>query len=230
MTPSYTVTCTGKKEIVRDVFELRFTKPDDFAFDPGQFVLFDVPLTNNPDDIQTRAYSIASTPDEDELLFCIRKKPDGRMGQWLEEGLGEGTEVRMQGPLGNFRFDCENKKACLFVATGVGMAPFRSQILSALHAGDQHVMDLIVGLCSEQDIFWAEKFSALAEQYKNFSFRIALSNPSSDWNGETGWVQEVIPKVADFKERTFYICGNPNMTKDVKEREEFVARAISSTT
>ena len=138
------------------------------------------------------------------------------MGQWLEGGLEKGVEVRMQGPLGNFRFDCENRKNCLFVATGVGMAPFRSQILSALRAGDQHIMDLVVGLCSEKDIFWAEEFSALAERYPNFSFRITLSEPSPQWNGETGWVQEFIPKIADCRERTFYICGNPSMTKDVK--------------
>jgi len=217
MTQSFTVTCTGKKEITRDVFELRFTKPDDFEFDPGQFVLIDVPLASNPDDIQTRAYSIASTPDEDELLLCIRKRPDGRMGQWLNKGLEEGTEVRIQGPLGNFRFDCENNKDCLFVATGVGMAPFRSQISSALKSGNKQKMDLVVGMYSEKDIFWSDEFSALAAQYPNFSFNITLSDPSPEWNGEKGWVQEIITKISDYKERSFYICGNPSMTKNMKQ-------------
>jgi hypothetical protein len=102
VTPSYTVTCTYKKLIAPGVYEFAFTKPEGFTFKAGQFVLFDVPLLTNPTDMQARAYSIASTPEDLELLFAIKIVPGGRMSTFVEEALREGTTLTMKGPFGVF--------------------------------------------------------------------------------------------------------------------------------
>jgi len=215
-TPSYTVTCTQNKLITHNVHEVRFIKPENFTFEPGQFALLDVPLIDNPDDVQTRAYSIASTPEEEDLLFVIKVKPGGRAGRWVEEQLKEGDEVRIQGPLGSFTFDCQDNRDCLFVCTGVGGAPFRSQIISALKSGEERKMDLITCVFKEEDLFWIEEFEGLAEKYPNITVHIMLSDPSPEWKGLTGRVQDIIPTIPDFKEKNIYLCGNPAMTSDVK--------------
>jgi ferredoxin-NADP reductase len=74
----FTTTCLSKRRIAPGVYELRFKKPETLAFIAGQFLLFDVPLAGKPDDIQPRAYSIASTPTENDLLFVIKLVPNGR--------------------------------------------------------------------------------------------------------------------------------------------------------
>jgi len=217
-TPRYSVRCLRKTSLTHNVLEIALEKPAGFLFQPGQFVLFDVPLMENASDIQTRAYSIASLPKEPELLFVIKIKPDGRAGQWITNGLDVGGEVTFQGPLGLFTLDPKDTRELLFIATGVGMAPFRSQILTMLNKGTQRKIDLIVGVFSEEDLFWIEEFEKLAQEHPHFSLHTTLSNPSPNWKGHTGFVQKIIPNVVeDIPAKSIYLCGNPLMTTDTKK-------------
>jgi ferredoxin-NADP reductase len=131
-TPSYTLTCLSKKLIAKDVYELKFSKPEGLIWKPGQYLLFDIPLIENPTDIQTRAFSIASTAEEPELLFVIRLLPGGRASRWVEEVAKEGTEVRVQGPFGRLIIDPTLQTRYIFAGTSTGVAPFRTHIVSLL--------------------------------------------------------------------------------------------------
>ncbi len=216
--PVHTLTCTKKEKIARDVYDIRFTKPEGFVFKPGQFVLFDVPLVENPGDIQTRAFSLASTPSEPELTVVAKMKEGGRASRWIEEILEIGTPVAMKGPFGNFKLDTQTDKDYLFVATSTGVGPFRPMILEALERGDSRKMDLIFGVRSEEDLFWQEEFERMSQTYENFFLHIALSGPSEAWTGHRGRVQTLMPHVANpFFSKNIYVCGSPDMTKDLKK-------------
>ncbi|MDP7247711.1 MAG: FAD-dependent oxidoreductase [Candidatus Peribacteraceae bacterium] len=216
-TPSYTVTCRQNMMLKKDIHELKFTRPRGFDFKPGQFILFQVPDIDNPEDFQPRAYSIASTPDEDELMFIVRIVPEGRAGKWFYSMLTEGTDVEMQGPMGNFSLNPDNPKDYLFVGTGVGLAPFISQVRSILTNGESRNIDLVWCTYNENSSFWVEELKAFEEKYSNFNFHLSYTDPPPEWEGLTGRVQQVIPTIPDFKEKQFYICGNPAMTTDVKK-------------
>lgn len=217
VTPSYNITCLRNKRIARDIYEIVFTKPEGFSFLPGQFLLLDTPLVENPDDIQTRAYSIASSPDEDTLLFAIKMVENGRASRWIQEVLTEGTVATMKGPFGFFTLKPEITKDFVMIATSTGVAPFRSQLMHALSSGDTRRMDLVFGVRSEEDLFWTESFESLAKLYDNFYLHLALSNPSEEWKGHKGRVQTLVPQiVTDFSQKHVYVCGNPDMTKEVK--------------
>jgi len=216
-TPTHTVTCTQNKEVAKSVHELRFTKPSGFNFEPGQFILFQVPDVENPDDTQPRAYSIASSPKEEELLFTVRIVEGGRAGKWFSSVLKEGTEVEMLGPMGNFTLNKESPKGYLFVATGVGLSPFRSQVLRSIENNGTRQIDLIWCTYSEKTCFWVDELRAMEQEHPNFTFHLTLSEPSPEWDGLTGRVQQVIPTIPEFSLRQIYICGNPAMTSDVKK-------------
>ena len=216
-TPSYTVRCIKNEPITRDVHEVRFQKPEGFEFKPGQFILLDVPLLDNPDDIQPRAYSIASTPDEEDIILIIKIKPDGRAGEWISKELKEGDKTRIQGPLGVFGLDKESPKEYLFICTGVGSAPFRSIIKSALLKGEKRQMDLIIGVYAEEDMLLKEELDELSKEYENFNYHFTLSYPSEEWKGHKGYVQVLVPTlVPDFSNKSIYACGNPLMTDEIK--------------
>lgn len=216
--PTHTVTCTHKALIARDIYELRFTKPAGFSFKPGQFVLFRLPLIDKPDDVQTRAFSIASSPDEAELLFAMKMKEGGRASRWIEEVVEVGKAADMQGPFGFFTLNSQSPKEYLFVATSTGIAPFRSQAISVLAAGEKRRIDLIFGVRSEEDLFWKEEMESLTKKYENFFLHLALSQPSDAWTGHKGRVQTLAPLIApDFSRKNIYVCGSPEMTKDLKE-------------
>jgi NAD(P)H-flavin reductase len=217
-TPTYTVRCTRHRKIAEGVFEFTLKKPEGFSFKAGQFVMFQVPLTEKPTDIQPRAFSIASSPEEEELLFVAKIKEGGRAGRWISEALHEGSDVTLMGPLGNFLLDEKSDKPYLFLATCSGVAPLRSQIIHALKAGDRRKMGLVFGVRAEENIFWKREFDELAKQYPNLSVHLPLSKPSPAWKGLTGHVQDVVPQViTDVSQRSVYICGNPAMVKETKE-------------
>lgn len=216
VTASYTITCLRSERIARDIYELEFTKPEAFTFQPGQFVLFDVPLIENPSDIQTRALSIASSPKEETLLFIMKMKSGGRISRWIQEGVKKDTEVRMQGAFGVFALDRKTAKDYLLVATSTGVAPFRSQLYTFCPDESRRI-DLVFGVRAEEDLFWHKEFEDLAKKYENFFMHFALSDPSKNWRGHRGRVQTLVPQiVTDFSQKKVYICGSPEMTKEVK--------------
>lgn len=215
--PTHTAICLGKELIARDVYSLRFTKPSGFTFAPGQFILFDVPLIENPADVQTRAFSLASLPSEKDLLFIAKLVKGGRASRWIVEALEPGTAITFKGPFGNFTLDPGTEKDVLFIATGTGLAPFRPMILSLLEKKSTQRMDVVFGVTSETDLFWQEEMQEWTSRGNIFT-HVTLSEPSALWKGHKGWVQAIAPGVVggDFRNRSLYICGSPHMTKDVK--------------
>jgi len=217
-TPSYTVRCKKIESITHNVRKIYFEKPEIFRFIPGQFILVDVPALDDPADIQPRAYSIASTPDEEDIILIIKIRPGGRAGEWISKQLKEGDEVNIQGPLGVFGLDADSPKEYLFICTGVGSAPFRSIIKSSLFGGEKRRMDLIVGVLAEEDILLKKELDELSKEHENFNYHFTLSDPSETWTGYKGYVQKLVPTlVSDFSNKSIYVCGNPLMTDDVKK-------------
>jgi len=215
--PSYTISCLQNRLIAPDVYEIRFTKPKEFTFKAGQFVLFDVPLLEDPADIQTRAYSIASASHEPDLLFVIKLTPGGRASRWIVEALKEGTQVRMQGPFGMFTLNRKSDKESLLIGTGTGIAPFRSFLMESIHLGDTRKTDVVFGVRTETDLFWVDELQTLVQQHGNIFLHMALSAPTEAWKGHRGRVQTLVPLlVKDFSRTSLYACGSPAMTKDIK--------------
>ena len=217
-TPSYPVTCTASEVIAEKIYEVRFERPEGFDYEAGHFILFDVPLIDNAEDIQPRAYSIGSSPSDEELVFAIKLVPDGRMSTFLEKKLEPGMELRMQGPFGKFTLDRETEKDYVMMCTATGIAPFRSHLRTYLAEESTRKIDLFFGLLHERELFWKDELDQFAEDYENFSYYIEASEPSDDWDGFRGYVQQHAAEVIDdFSNKQIYLCGSPLMTKAVKE-------------
>jgi ferredoxin-NADP reductase len=216
--PSSLITCLRNQRIASDIWECAFAKPEGFAFVAGQFILFDVPLVEHPTDIQPRAFSIASAPQEAELVFVFKYKEGGRASRWVDETLRPGMSVRIQGPFGRFFLDPAATKDVLMIATSTGVAPFRSQMVDAMQRKDPRRFDLLFGCRSEAELFWAEDLQRLSQEHPNVFVHIALTQPTAAWIGHKGRVQHIALQVApDIERRAVYICGSPAMVSDVKQ-------------
>ncbi len=178
----------------------------------------------------SRAYSIASTPAETaigRLVLNIRlavpppaapnDAPPGIVSSYLF-GLAAEQRIIVSGPFGDFRVR-ETEREMVLIAGGVGMAPMRSIIFDELerkHTG--RTISFWYGARSKSDVFYAEEFSALAEQHPNFTWTVALSDPdpADPWPGPAGFIHEVVhrshlqPHPAP-EECEFYLCGPPLM-------------------
>src|SRR6202042_3443956 len=84
-----------------------------------------------------RAYSIASPlEDHNRFSLCLNRVQDGFMSNFLCD-MKEGDEIGCQGPFGDFILRPPLRDT-VFIATGTGIAPFRSMLHWLLAKSDRH--------------------------------------------------------------------------------------------
>ncbi len=132
----------------------------------------------------------------------------------------QGDEITCQGPFGDFTLRPPMRDT-IFIATGTGIAPFRSMLHWLLADGSRHEgrqLYLLFGSRTEQDIYYHQEFLQLAREHGNFHYLPTLSRGASDWKGLRGYVQEHVPGiVAGRSEMHAYICGLDKMIKANRE-------------
>ena len=182
------------------------------GFVPGQWLSLTAP---KPDGEEiTRAYSIASPPSEDgRFAFCLNRVQDGVMSNHLFD-LAEGAEITFQGPFGSFILRPPLRDT-VFIATGTGIAPFRSMLHWLLEDRARHEdrqFWLLFGVRTEQEIYYREEFERLAGAHSNFHFLPTLSRAGAEWKGLRGYVQEHLPGIVGKRtDMHAYICGLDKM-------------------
>jgi NAD(P)H-flavin reductase len=106
----------------------------------------------------------------------------------------------------------------LFVATGTGIAPFRSMLLSQLERGTGQPLTLFWGLRYNRDLYYQQELAEWAARYPKFSFVTTLSQPDQDWRGRKGRVTSLVQeRVTSVGNLAVYLCGNGDMIKEVTE-------------
>jgi Na+-transporting NADH:ubiquinone oxidoreductase subunit F len=174
-----------------------------------------------------RAYSLANPPYEKKLLrFTVRiaTPPSGK--KEISPGISSsyifnlktGDKLTLTGPYGDFFIKDSDKEMC-FIGGGAGMAPMRSHILNQLLAvKTKRKISFWYGARSKQDLFYEDEFRRLANEFDNFKFNIALSEPKpyDVWKGHTGFIHQCLLDnyLVSHKNTAgieFYLCGPPLM-------------------
>jgi Na+-transporting NADH:ubiquinone oxidoreductase subunit F len=201
-----------------------FEVEDRFRGDWEHFKLFD--LNSKVDQTTIRAYSMANYPDEKGMIkFNIRiatppprtNHPPGIMSSYVFN-MKPGDKIKVFGPFGEF-FAKETENEMVFIGGGAGMAPMRSHIfdqLCRLHS--KRKITFWYGARSKKEMFYVEDYDRLQEQFPNFKWHVALSEPQPEdnWTGYTGFIHNVVyehhlknhPAPEDCE---FYMCGPPIM-------------------
>lgn len=203
-------------EIAPQVRHFEFDVPDipRFEFNPGQFVSLSAPIGEK---VVTRAYSIASMPNGNRFDLCLNLVEDGYFSPLLF-AMKPGDTVDLAGPVGYFVWRNPDADAIL-VATGTGIAPFRSMLQHRLAAGIQSKVHLILGVRHEASLLYCEEFERLAEVHDYFAFWPVVSRPSFDWQSRSGHVQQhVMEALGDRRDIDVYICGLKAMVDDMRTR------------
>lgn len=161
---------------------------------------------------QKNNYSVASnTLNDPHLLFNIRiavppktgDHPPG-IGSSYMFNLKPGDEVSATGPFGDFHIR-PTKREMVYIGGGAGMAPLRAHILHLFqNEKTQRKVSFWYGARSVSELFYVDTFKAIAEEHANFSFDLALSEPSAGdhWTGQTGMIHDLV--------RSRYLAGHPN--------------------
>ena len=152
-------------------FEIEFNdKPFDFT--SGQHVILSM-----LDDLYDREYSIASSENENKLKLLVKEVEDGYLTPKLKK-IKTNDIVNIRGPHGRFCIDLINhiNKNIILIATGTGIAPFRSMVKSYSNLN----FSVIHGVKKENELYYKNDFkcdytSCISQENKgNFqkSYRI----------------------------------------------------------
>jgi Na+-transporting NADH:ubiquinone oxidoreductase subunit F len=209
--------------------ELRYADFDideKYRADWERYGLFE--LESHVADPTTRAYSMASYPEErDVIILNVRiatpppdkqdTVPPGKMSSYIFN-LKPGDRIVASGPYGEF-LARETDNEMVFIGGGAGMAPMRSHIydqLKRLHS--KRRISFWYGARSLREAFYVEEFDELERRHDNFSWHLALSEPlaEDEWTGPVGFIHEVLyesylkdhPAPEDCE---YYLCGPPLM-------------------
>ncbi|HUJ79072.1 MAG TPA: FAD-binding oxidoreductase [Nitrospiria bacterium] len=194
-------------------------------FKPGQYVQLHVPKGEGT---VAKPYSIASPPDhEREIELCIKRVEGGYVSNYCD-GLVGGESFEIQGPIGKFHLQEPVDSDLAFLATGTGVAPFRSMLRGLFPTdpgqtpwapyrfrADRHVW-LIFGVRSEEEILYEQEFRLMAERYPTFHFIPTVSRPKR-WAGASGYVQDqAVRLLREQGNLHVYVCGLLPMIEGVR--------------
>ena len=131
-----------------------------------------------------------------------------------------GDEVYLQGPFGDFILHPPMRDT-IFIATGTGIAPFRSMLHWLLSDESRHQgkhLWLLFGNRRIEDIYYHDEFLRLADLHSNFHYLPTLSRADEKWQGLRGYVQQHVPELAQGRlDMHAYICGLDKMVKANRE-------------
>lgn len=207
---------------------------EEYKGDWDKFNMWDLKM-KNPEPI-FRAYSMASYPAEDQVIKLnvrIATPPfDRKKGGFMNVNPGiassyifslkPGDKVDISGPYGEF-FIKDTNREMMFIGGGAGMAPMRSHLFHLFKTvKTDRKVTFWYGGRSLRELFYVEEFQEIEEQFDNFDFNIALSEPlpEDNWNGDVGFIHTVImdnylKKHEEPEEIEYYICGPPMMNQAV---------------
>ncbi len=179
-----------------------------------------------------RAYSAANPPaDNKRMIFNVRiatpppDAPDAPpgVGSSYIFSLKPGERVTMSGPFGEFLARDTDREMC-FVGGGAGMAPMRSHLRHQLLTLDtDRKITFWYGARNRMEMLYDDEFQKLDQEFENFSYYVALSDPLPDdeWEGLVGFIHQCLhdnylQAHPDPSEVEYYLCGPPPMIAAMK--------------
>ncbi len=196
---------------------LRLPAGERLEFRPGQFVSCLLPVGEQPPLI--RPYSLASSPEDEELELCLNLVPNGPGSHHLFR-LEPGAVVRFTGPWGTFVLDRAPDAEAVFIADGTGIAPIRPMLRRVL-ATAAHAIHLLHG--SDGPPLYGRELVALAGSHRLLSVEHVASARLRD---------EVVSRWIDAdgeRRRHFFVCGVGDIVRtlrDLLRRAGYERRAV----
>jgi len=157
-----------------------------------------------------RAYSMANHPAEGNRVMLNVRIATPPPGIEAPPGLAS--------TYGEFCAQ-DTQREMLYIGGGAGMAPMRSHIFDLFRTKKtSRKVTFWYGARSRREMFYDEDFKAIARDFPNFAYTVALSEPlpGDQWDGPTGFIHSVVldrylKDHPDPTEVEYYLCGPPLM-------------------
>jgi ferredoxin--NADP+ reductase len=211
-----------------NLFSFTMTRPAHFKFTAGQFARIGLMVNG---ELVVRAYSVVSSPFDENLEFFSIVVPDGAFTSNLQHleivdelyldktAYGYLTLARYQLPLAHDLW---------LLATGTGLAPFLSMLQDFETWTKYQHIHLIYSVRSTAELAYVDRIQELAESFgeghTGFKFvPIITRDPNATLHDrlpiliENGELEKVVGLSLNPATSHVMLCGNPQMVEDTKD-------------
>ncbi len=175
----------------------------------GQHV--DIRLTAEDGYQAQRSYSIASAPEDSQLMLTVERLDEGEVSPYLIDVLSTGDELELRGPIGGyFVLSSTEASPLLLIAGGSGVVPFRSMLRHHAATGSKATVRVLYSARSVPDIIYREELTQFATTASvDVHFTLTREWPT-EWTGYRRRVDlDLLREIAWSPEQNpvAYVCG-----------------------
>jgi ferredoxin-NADP reductase len=158
-----------------------------------------------------RSYSIASAPEDAELVLTVERLDDGEVSPYLVDVLRPGDELELRGPIGGY-FVWEESLGgpLLLVAGGSGVVPLRSMLRHHRAVESKEPVRLLYSARSLRDVIYRDELMRMAADAEvDIRFTLTREQPD-DWRGYGRRIdKDLLADVAwrPSERPLVYVCG-----------------------
>jgi ferredoxin-NADP reductase/Na+-translocating ferredoxin:NAD+ oxidoreductase RnfD subunit len=199
-----------KRQVAADTVAFEFEPVNSFAFAPGQFMEWTLPGVRTDSRGNRRTFTIASSPAEPNVTALVKFPEQMSRFKAAMLRLKKGDTMIASRLAGDFILPRDLSTPIVFLAGGVGLAPFRS-MLQHLVDRDLHCNIVLLYMERRKEDFVDDAIFKRAAAIGVKTVYV-LTNPGvapPGWNGRVGRVTaEMIREEASyFDARLYYVSG-----------------------
>lgn len=213
----YSSRLLGREFIADGTMAIRIERPSGFSFRAGSYIDLTIPDLRERDLLgPVRSLSISSPPESAELEFMVRLRPTA-----FKEGLVNypiGTPLELEGPFDNLKLGSgpDPDRESVYIAGGIGIAPFLSALRSAALARRPLPVTLFYSnqrpgtTVSLSEI---EGFRSTLPGFRPILTMTGASDSLEEWQGETRRLGPELYRdhLANLVDQQYYIAGSPTL-------------------
>ena len=205
----YMLTLLQKKEISLGTHEFVFAPDKPLVFRPGQYLEWT--LAHSPSDARgnRRFFTIASSPTERVVRLGVKVCESGSTFKQTLAALQPGDTISASQLAGEFVLPEDKGKKLAFIAGGIGITPFRSQVQYLLDKKDARTAVLLYSNKTVAEIAYQDIFRRAEEELGLRTLYAITHEPSTAPGTYAGMIDGALiaREIPDYRERLFYISG-----------------------
>jgi ferredoxin-NADP reductase len=220
-TTVYKTRLTKKQEIAVDTMAFYFEKPAGFTYKAGQYgdLTFEHPPETDAEG-NTRGFSFASAPYEEELMMATRMR-DTAFKRVLKN-MQLGAEIKLEASWGSFTLHNNNSTPAVFITGGIGITPVRSIVMQTAQDGLQRKILVFYANKTEPEAAFLDELTEAQKRESNYKLIPIMTRSNGEaeaWEGETAHVSGVMLEkyIEDLALPIYYISGPPAMVKESRK-------------
>lgn len=204
----YTTHITSKKRVAEGTLEITFERPESFTYVSGQYLQLAVKTLRYTDPKgASRLFSICSSPRTDKEMSVVFRETGSGFKKTLAE-LPIGAEILFEGPFGFFTLPQETTSQHVFVAGGIGIAPFLSMIRTSVGSSTPHTITLIYANTNKERTAYLDALTKMSNHHSHFSLKLVFGRV------DTVYISECMKQVDAHAQ--WWVVGPPGMVSETK--------------